>query len=404
VENSGSLEALRELNRRRVVDALRRQGTASRSDLGRQTGLSRTTIASLVSDLKESGLVVEDTSETQPVGRGRPPARLRFDPSAGVAVGIHFDHHRLVVALADLSSRVLAEQAVDLDVDHAAETALDAAADLVDDVLSEARIDRSRVIGAGAALAGPIGHDGTVGATAIMPSWVGLDAAEELQRRLELPTSFDNDANLGALAEVSFGAGRGLADVIYVMISSGVGAGIVLGGRVHRGATGFAGELGHVFVRSGGALCRCGNRGCLETVASTDALLDLLRPSYGDALDVQGLVDLVVAGDPGARRVVGDAGREIGRVIAGACNMLNPAGVIVGGDLGPVGGPLLTGIRDSLDRYALPTVVEALDVRAGVLGERAEVLGALALVIGNAERLRPIGLRRERDLARQVDR
>ena len=180
--------------------------------------------------------------------------------------------------------------------------------------------------------------------------------------------------------------------MIYVKVSSGIGAGIVIDGRLHRGVTGLAGELGHVRVRSEGAVCRCGNRGCLETVASTDALLDLLRPAHGSELNVRGLVELIADGDAGAQRVVNDAGREIGRVLAGLCNILSPAAVIVGGDLAVVGDPLLTGIREALDRYALPSVRAALELKAGVLGDRAEVLGALALVIGDTDRLRSAGL------------
>jgi predicted NBD/HSP70 family sugar kinase len=393
METEGSLEALRERNRRRVVDALRRRGTASRSDLARETGLSRTTIASLVTDLQASGLVVEQAPhDTPPAGRGRPAGLLRLDPSAGAAVGIHFDHRQVRVGVADLSSTVLAEQVLALDVDHDATTALDAAAELVDDVLEEAGVARAQVIGVGAALAGPIDSDGTVGPTVIMPSWLGLNAADELSRRIGLPAVVDNDANLGALAELAFGAARGLSDVIYVMVSSGIGAGVVVGGRLHRGATGYAGELGHVFVNDGGAVCRCGNRGCLETVASTDAILELLRPSHGPELDAAGLGRLVAAGDLGARRVVGDAGREIGHVLAGLCNVLSPAGIIVGGDLAAGGDPLLAGIREALERYALPTVVSALEVKAGVLGDRAELLGALAVVIGDTERLHAAGL------------
>jgi predicted NBD/HSP70 family sugar kinase len=390
----GSLEALRELNRLRVIDALRRHGTASRTDLARHTGLSRTTVATLVAELQGRGLVVEQSGEAQagPVGRGRPPILLRLDPSAGAVVGIHFDHRYLRVAVADLSSTVLVERLTELDVDHAAATALDAAADLVEAVLAEAGIERSHVVGAGTALSGPIALDGTIGSTVILPGWGGNNAAGELTSRLGLHVAVDNDANLGALAEVSFGAGRGLSEVIYVMVSAGIGAGIVIDGRLHRGVTGLAGELGHVRVRPEGAVCRCGNRGCLETVASTDALLDLLRPAHGSDLTVRGLVELIAADDAGAHRVVNDAGREIGRVLAGLCNILSPAAVIVGGDLGVVGGPLLTGIREALDRYALPSVRAALELKAGVLGDRAEVLGALALVIGDTDRLRSAGL------------
>jgi predicted NBD/HSP70 family sugar kinase/biotin operon repressor len=388
---AGSLEALRELNRLRVIDALRQRGTASRSEIARHTGLSRTTVTTLVNDLQAKGLVVEQPlGEVQ--GRGRPPTLLRLDPSAGAVVGIHFDHRQLRVAVADLSSTVLAEQWQDLDVDRAATTALDAAANLVAVVLEEAGIERSRVVGAGVALSGPVARDGTVGSTVILPGWEGLNAVDELSRRLGLQVAVDNDANLGALAEVSFGAGRGFSDVIYVMVSSGIGAGIVLDGRLHRGVTGLAGEIGHVQIRSDGAVCRCGNRGCLETVASTDAVLSLLRPAHGAGMNVRRLVELLDAGDAGAHRVVNDAGREIGRVLAGLCNVLSPAGVIVGGDLGVAAQPLLDGIREALDRYVLPPVRGALELRAGVLGERAEVLGALALVISDTDRLRSAGL------------
>jgi predicted NBD/HSP70 family sugar kinase/biotin operon repressor len=388
---AGSLEALRELNRLRVIDALRQRGTASRSEIARQTGLSRTTVTTLVNDLQARGLVVEQRL-VEIHGRGRPPTLLRLDPSAGAVVGIHFDHRHLRVAVADLSSTVLAEQWQDLDVDRAAEEALDASADLVEVVLAEAGIERSRVVGAGVALSGPVSRDGTVGSTVILPGWEGLNALDELTRRLELQVAVDNDANLGALAEVSFGAGRGMSDVIYVMVSSGVGAGIVIDGRLHRGVTGLAGELGHVRVRPEGVVCRCGNRGCLETVASTDAVLSLLRPTHGPDLSIRGLVELLDARDPAAVRVVNDAGREIGRVIAGLCNVLSPSGVIVGGDLGVIAEELLAGIREALDRYALPAVRAAIELRAGVLGERAEVLGALALVIGDTDRLRSAGL------------
>jgi predicted NBD/HSP70 family sugar kinase len=317
---------------------------------------------------------------------------LRLDPAAGAVVGIHFDHRHLRVAVADLSTTVLAERWADLDVDHAATTALDEAAELVDVVLAEAGIDRSRVVGVGTALSGPVSTNGTVGSTVILPAWAGLNAAYELSTRLNMHVAVDNDANLGALAEVSLGAGRGFADVIYVMVSSGIGAGVVLGGKLHHGATGLAGELGHVLVRSDGVVCRCGNRGCLETVASTDAVLELLRPTYGPDLGVRDLVDLLARGDVGPRRIVNDAGREIGRILAGLCNVLSPAAIIVGGDLGVVGEPLLAGIREALDRNALPSVVAALEVKAGVLGDRAEVLGALTLVIGDTDRLRSAGL------------
>jgi predicted NBD/HSP70 family sugar kinase len=384
---------LRELNRLRVVDALRRAGIASRTDLARATGISRTTVATLVSDLQARGLIVEvPDARSEPSGRGRPPVFLRLDAAAGAALGVDFDHGHVRVAVADLSSTVLAEQFVELDVDGSPEHALDAASALVADVLAEAGVDRSRIIGAGMALSAPIDlHKGVLGST-VLPNWAGIQAGEELSRRLGIPVELDNDANLGALAEVSFGAGRGLADVVYVMMSAGIGAGLVLGGRLYHGATGIAGELGHIQVRPEGTVCRCGSRGCLETVASTGALLSLLRPTHGPDLTLQAMLELVADGDLPARRVVSDAGRMVGRALADLCNHLNPAAIVVGGDLSLAGDALLDGVREEIDRYSLRGAAQSVQIKAGVLGDRAEVLGALALVIADTARLRSAGL------------
>ena len=389
----GTFGTLRELNRLRVVDALRRSGIASRTELSRMTGISRTTVATLVSDLQSRGLIVEmPDARAEPSGRGRPPVLLRLDAAAGAALGIDFDHRHVRVAVADLSSTVLAERVVSIDVDGAPEDALDAAAALAEAVLSEAGIDRSRVIGVGMALSAPIDrHQGVLGST-VLPNWAGIQAGDELSRRLEIPVELDNDANLGALAEVSFGAGRGHDDVVYVMMSAGIGAGLVLGGRLYHGATGIAGELGHIQVHPDGAVCRCGSRGCLETVASTGALLTLLRPTHGPELTLPGMLELVADGDPPAKRVVNDAGRAVGRALADLCNYLNPAAIVVGGDLSIAGDALLDGMREEIERHSLPEAAQAVVVKAGVLGDRAEVLGAMALVIADTDRLRSAGL------------
>jgi predicted NBD/HSP70 family sugar kinase len=374
-----------------VIDALRRRGSASRSDLARLTGLSRTTVTTLVADLHTRGLIVEESTgpaHAESGSRGRRPAFLRLAPSAGAALGIDFGHRLIRVAVADLGSTVLAEQTIELDVDAAACAAMEAASELTEVVLAAAQIQRSQIIGAGVGIPGPIDHaTGAVASMTILPGWSGVSAGRELERLLEIPVRVDNDANLGALGEVTYGAGQGLSDVVYVRLTSGIGSGLILGGRLHHGANGFAGELGHVQVQADGVVCRCGNRGCLETVAADGSLLALLRPAHGDDLTVQGMLELVASGDLGARRVFNDAGRALGRVLADLCNHLNPAAIIVGGELSAAVGPLLDGIRESVHRYAQPSVADAVEVKPGVLGERAEVLGALALVIGDTDRL-----------------
>jgi predicted NBD/HSP70 family sugar kinase len=397
LSSDGSLEALRQNNLLRVVDALRRSGTATRSDLGRTTGLSRSTIATLIADLQARGVVVERdrSAESSPAaGRGRPAAHLALDPSVGAALGLDFDHDRVRVAVADLSSTVLAEDEIRLDIDHEASQALDASVELVDRVLQQAGVTRDRVIGVGVGLPSPIDRaTGTVGSPTILPSWTGMRPAEELSKRLKLPVDVENDANLGARAEQAFGAGRGIDDFIYVILRAGIGAGLVFGGRLHGGSAGFAGEIGHVSVQPDGVLCRCGNRGCLETVASTKVLVETLSGARGGGdITVAELIGLVHEGDFAASRLVHDAGRAVGRALADLCSHTNPAAVIVGGDLAAADAPLFAGIRESIDRFAVPPAAQAVQVMRGVLGDRAALLGALALVIGNTTRLRSLGL------------
>ena len=396
----GQLENLRLVNRARVVDVLRRRAAVSRSELVQLTGLSRTTVAGVVAELQARGLVVERRDATgvprtglPQSGRGRPPVLLSLDATAGAAVGLSFGHAQVRVAVADLSSTILAELAAELDIDHEPATALSVAASLADEALTQAGVVRSQIVGAAVGLPAPVDRASQqVYATGILSRWVGVDVRGELSRRLRLPVDVENDANLGALGEVFSGAGRGFADVVYVMLSAGVGAGLVLGGQLYRGSAGIAGELGHVRLAEDGLLCRCGQRGCLETVASTAALLDVLRRAHGDGLTLARVLELSAGGDLGCRRVLNDAGRAVGRVLAGVCNNLDPGAIVIGGELSAAGAPLLDGVRSAIERHALPALAESVDVRLGALGERAALLGAIGLVVGDTERVRSEGL------------
>jgi len=383
---SGSLRSLRELNRLRVLEVVRERGQVSRADISRQTGLARSTVSSLVGELQRDGLVVERETAVAAQG-GRPPVMLALDPGAGAVVGLHVDHGALHVAVADLGHTILAERTAELDVDHHADEGLAAAAALVDEVLTEAGVERDRVLGAGAGIAGPIdAATGTVGNSTILPGWVGIDVAGELERRLGLPVHVDNDANLGALAESLLGAGRDASEIVYLMLSSGIGAGLILGGRLYRGAGGTAGEIGHVLVDEQGPMCRCGNRGCLETYAGAGALLDLLRRSHGEDLTVERMIALARDGDLACRRVLADAGRTVGIAVAALCNQFNPELVVAGGNLAAAGDLLLDPMREALRRYAIPAAAGDARIVRGALGDRAELLGALVLVVGESER------------------
>jgi len=374
------------MNRLRVLEAIREGGRVSRAEVTTATGLSRSTVSTLVADLQTSGLVVERVDERAGARTGRPPTILALDPAAGAVLGIQLDHPYVRVAVADLDHTILAEASRAIDVDTAATDALDAAAELTDEVLARAGVDRARLLGAGIGVAGPVDRDtGRIVATNVLPGWTEIDVAAELADRLGLPVHIENDANLGALAEAVLGAGRGARELAYVMVSSGVGCGLVLDGRLYRGAGGTAGEIGHVLVDEHGPMCRCGNRGCLETYAGGDALIELLRRSHGDDITIERMVELARGGDPGCTRAIADAGRFVGQAIATLCNYLSLERIVVGGEISQAGELLLSPLREAVRRYALPAAAERVEIVAGELHGHAEMLGALVLVVGRSE-------------------
>jgi predicted NBD/HSP70 family sugar kinase len=383
-EEAGSLGSLRESNRERVVQALRMLGVASRADVARRTGLSRSTVSSIVAELVAEGLVVDREEDGRPSSAGRPPALIALDPAAGVALGLDFGKRHLGVAASDLSHRILAEEWVEMPEDYEAEDGINRAAELVEKVLAGSGADRDRVLGVGMGLPGPVHRSGIVGSSAILPGWAGTRGAERMADRLGLQVWLGNDANLGALSEATWGAGRGASTLVYLKLSTGIGAGIVIEGELFGGAGGTAGEIGHVTLDETGDICRCGSRGCLETYAAGAALARMLSSSRSEDLDVDAVLGRAAAGDPACRRALRDAGRHIGVAAATLCNLVNPERIVVGGSMGYAGDLLLDPLRESVGLRAIPSAAEDVEVVLGELGERAELLGAVALVLHEA--------------------
>ncbi|NYI03215.1 ROK family transcriptional regulator [Allostreptomyces psammosilenae] len=378
VETPGSQSSLHRANVERVLRAVYQAGSPTQAQIARTTGLSAATVSNIVRELEASGAVV-----VRPTSAGGRRARsVSLSNSAGVVVGVDFGHAHLRVAVGALSHEVLAEEAAPIDVDASAVVGLESAEKLVFRLLERAGVEPERVIGVGLGLPGPIDADtGELGSTAILPGWTGVRPQAELAERLGLAVHVDNDANLGALGELVWGAGRGFADMAYIKVASGVGAGLMIGGRLYRGPGGTAGEIGHITLDESGPVCRCGNRGCLETYTNSRALLGLLSESHGTDLTLASMVALAREGDPGCRRVLQDAGRHIGMGVAHLCNLLNPRRVVIGGELAEAGELLLAPVRESVSRYAIPSAARQLSVVPGELGRRAGVLGALALVM-----------------------
>lgn len=378
----GTLAWLRDRNRRRVMELLRMHGQISQAELARGTGLSRTTVSTLVAELKEAGLVSDVDTRSAHAHGGRPGVRLVLRNPSHVVVGIDFGHSHVAIAVADLGHNVLAERRYELDVNREAARALDVAAGMFNEVLSEVAAERSSVVGVGMGIPGPVDRaTGSAGSSTILPGWVGLRIAVEMEQRLGMPVQIENDANLGALAELTWGAGRDCSNFAYIKAATGIGAGIVINGRLLRGATGTAGEIGHTTLDERGPLCYCGNRGCLETVASGPAIVQLVGKVNGESLTLSEIVELASGADLRCRRALADAGREIGVAVAGLCNLINPERVIVGGLMSRAGDVLLRPLRESIRRHAVQAAAETVDVRAAVFVERAELLGSVALAL-----------------------
>ena len=374
-----------------LLETIRDLGGVTRAELSRQTGLSRSAVAHAVAALLADGLITEREQGGSHAGqRGRPAALLTPSHPAGHVVGIDFGHAHVGVAIADTAGEVLAEGRLGADVDHHADEVLDAAARLTRDLLGQAGVPLSQVRAIAAGIPGPLDpHTRALRPPAMLAAWAGRDTGHELATRLGMPVEVANDADLGALGELRFGAARGRRDFVYVKASHGVGAGLVLGGRVYRGAAGIAGEIGHTSLPDATEWCRCGNRGCLETVVSLAPLRRrLARIGISPAAGGAGWPMKALQENTLAVRVLAEAGRILGRTLADLCNCLNPEAVILGGEIGVAGQPLVAGVRESIDRYAQPATAEAVQVLAAGLGARSELMGAVALAAGHVAGLR----------------
>jgi predicted NBD/HSP70 family sugar kinase len=378
--------------RARVCGVLAQAGAVSRAELARRTALAPSTVSAVVSELQTAGLVVEPPASPRDSGAalGRPPVLVALHRRAGIALGIDFGKRHVRVALSDLSHTLLAERHRALDADMPAPEAIALAVSLVDEVLAEAEADRAEIVGVGMGLPGPVHQpSGELGDSTILPGWVGVRAAPAMSDALGHPVEVQNDANLGALSEWMWGAGHDADHMAYLKVATGIGAGLIVHRRPYVGAGGTAGEIGHTVIDPGGPICRCGNRGCLETLAGSTAVLGALRDTHGGDLTLAQAIALAQGGNSGCALAIADAGRGIGAAVATLCNLFNPRRIVVGGELGAAGELLLAPLRESLRRGAIRSAAEDVEVVQGTLGERAEVLGGVALVLRRGARLIP---------------
>lgn len=378
---AGSQSSLREANRALVVETVKRYGGLTQVELATATGLSQATVSTIVRELLAAGVV--DTAVT--TRSGRRAQMVTLARRVGLAAGVHVGHRHLRVVLGDFTHEVIAEQTLPLPAEHRVDTSLDRVALLVVDLLERVGATLDDVVGLGVGVPVPVDSStGLLSVTGLMPGWDDVHVGQVLSKRLGLPVYVDNDANLGAIAESTLGASRQHSDSVYVRVSHGVGAGIVIGGHLHRGAGGAAGTIGHVPVQFPGDPCRCGNAGCLDTVAGAPAIFDRLRASHG-TLALRDVVQRTRDGDERCTQVVAEAGVAIGRVVAGLGATIDPQVVVVGGELADTGEVLLGPLREAARRTVVLDRFVPLEVVPAALGSRAEVVGALALALRSTD-------------------
>lgn len=368
----------------RLLAILRAHGPLTRPEIARLTGMSVSGIRPLVAALIDGGQLVERDAPAATRRPGRPGLVLVPTVPDGVVLGLDFGHAHVAVAAADLYGTELGWQSRPVDVDHHADAALKTAALLAGLVLRISGRRAADVRHVVAGVPGPVDRTARVRSSTIVSSWWQLDIAERVADRLGLDrgaVDVENDALLGAVGERAAGAAAGCTDFVYVKASHGLGAGLVLRGEPYAGANGLTGELGHTVLDPEGELCRCGTRGCLETIVAIERVRERIRFVAGTE-DVEPLGELMDR--PAARRVVVEAGRVLGRALADVANLLDPQRIVLGGELAAAGEPLAEGVRESIGRYAQPAVAEVAIV-LGALGEKAQVTGATTLA---AERAR----------------
>ncbi len=378
-----------------ILDEIRQARSRSRAELVTRTGLSRGVVAQRVAELIELGLVVDD--ELGPSTGGRPPRQMSFRADAGHVLVADLGATSIDVAVTDLDGRILGHRDEPADIAAGPDACLQRVDELFAELTAATRDLPGRLWGIGIGVPGPVEfRSGRPVSPPIMPGWDDYPVRERFVARYSAPVWVDNDVNVLALGEWRAGIAVGHDNVIVVKIGTGIGAGIISNGHIHRGAQGSAGDVGHIQVVDDTAIiCRCGNVGCLEALAGGAAIgrdgetaaLEGRSERLVAALDQHGRVtaaDVARAasfGDPVSVALLQSAGRRVGLMLASVVNLFNPSLVVVGGGVAQSGDQLLAAIRETVYRRSLPLATRELIIHRSSLGALAGVIGASSMVV-----------------------
>ncbi len=362
-----------------LLQLFRIGAVATRSELQQTTGLARSTVTNRVDALLANGYLIEDGNVNDP-GRGRPSTRLRINDqdTTVLAADLGATHGRLAVATA--AGQVLSEQMIKSSIASGPEAVLSTVVDQLRAMLNTSRRSRAGVRGLGLGVPGPVDLDrGRIARSISMPGWDDYPVRDYLQKALGLPTVVDNDANLLGLGEQR----RCYPDahlLLFVKVGTGIGASIVIDGEIVRGAGSMEGDIGHAKIVGVTDTCSCGAQGCLAATASGRAMTRDLRALGHPTHTTRDVVDLARGGNADAVRIISAAGRALGDVLSTAVSLLNPNVVVIGGDIVHAHEWFLLGVRDTLTARSQPLSTAHLTVAPSILGDRAGITGAAAMV------------------------
>ena len=360
-----------------VLDLIRQAGGLTRAEILEQTGLARTTVTSRLAALQAADLVT--TGGTSAAVRGRPPSQFLFREDTGALLLADAGATGVRTALTDLGGAIRHERREELDITIGPEAWLTEVSRLFAELVAEDGCEPAFVRGIGVALPGPVDFaSGTVVRPPIMPGWNGFPIRTWFAQTYDCPVIVDKDANAMATGEHAEAHGEH-GSMLMLKVATGIGAGLVIDGRIYRGEQGAAGDLGHIQVGPldgrAAPLCRCGNVGCIEAYAAGWALVRDLQEQGRDVHQVADLAALVKLGDPTVVGMTREAGRTIGIALSDAVNLLNPGVVVIGGELGDVADNLVTGIREVVYARSLTLATRTLEIKTATLGRRAGLIG-----------------------------
>jgi glucokinase-like ROK family protein len=387
---------VKSFNKHAALDLIRFSGIGlSRSDLADEMGLTRAAVSLIVNDLLKSQVVQEAESRSAP--NGRPPIVLEVNPSRGLVGAIDMGAAHLSIAVADFTARIHQESEFPFDIKNGPEVCIEQADQYLRKMLSELGLTISDMSAVGVGVPGPVIKEaGMVIAPPIMPGWDHFPIRKTLEEKWGCPVTLNNDAELGALGEWAYGAGRGEKNIAYIKVGSGIGAGLVLNQQIYGGTTGAAGEIGHLTIDENGPLCNCGNHGCLEAFAGGHAIArqgqalaksgkrTLLSNIPTEKITAFEVAEAARRGDLYAQEILRRAGTAIGIAIAGLINLFNPSVVIIGGGVAQVGDILTTPIRQAVRERAMHASEQSVRITTGMLGRRSLLIGATVQAINIA--------------------